>query len=40
MGQHNREVLAGILGLTDDALGELEAAGIIGTRPRMPSRKA
>jgi len=37
LGQHNTEVLSGILGLTQDELGDLEAAGIIGTRPRMPT---
>ncbi|MGE0621083.1 MAG: CaiB/BaiF CoA transferase family protein [Pseudomonadales bacterium] len=38
MGQHNREVLGGILGLSDDALAVLESQGVIGTKPRMPSR--
>ena len=33
LGQHNHEVLGGILGLTDDELAELEASGIVGTRP-------
>ena len=37
LGQHNTEVLSGILGLTMDELGDLEEAGIIGTRPRMPT---
>ena len=39
LGQHNREVLGGILGLDDERLSALEAEGIIGTRPRMPSRR-
>lgn len=33
LGQHNREILQGDLGLTDEELAELEAEGIIGTRP-------
>jgi crotonobetainyl-CoA:carnitine CoA-transferase CaiB-like acyl-CoA transferase len=33
LGQHNEEVLGGILGLTADELADLSAAGIIGTRP-------
>ncbi len=33
VGQHNAEVLTGILGLTKDDLDRLEAAGIIGTEP-------
>ena len=33
LGQHNREVLGSELGLTDDELAELEAKGVIGTRP-------
>ena len=32
LGQHNREVLAG-LGLTENEIAELEEAGIIGTAP-------
>jgi len=37
LGQHNNEVLKDLLGLDNDRLAELEAEGIIGTRPRMPS---
>jgi crotonobetainyl-CoA:carnitine CoA-transferase CaiB-like acyl-CoA transferase len=33
LGEHNREVLGGELGLTDDELADLEASGLIGTRP-------
>ncbi|MEX2254842.1 MAG: CoA transferase [Acidimicrobiia bacterium] len=33
LGEHNREVLGAELGLTDAELDELEAAGLIGTRP-------
>lgn len=36
MGQHNAEVLGGILGLDKASLAMLERRGIIGTRPRMP----
>ena len=33
LGQHNETVLSGILGLSADELRELEAEGVIGTRP-------
>jgi len=33
IGQHNQEVLCGILGLSPQELRELEAQGLIGTRP-------
>ncbi len=33
LGQHNREILAGQLGLTDEEITDLENAGVIGTRP-------
>jgi crotonobetainyl-CoA:carnitine CoA-transferase CaiB-like acyl-CoA transferase len=33
LGQHNEAVLGGILGLSSEALRELEAEGVIGTRP-------
>ena len=36
LGQHNRQVLGGLLGLSDEALTELEDTGIIGSRPVMP----
>ena len=35
LGEHNREILGGLLGLQDAELAELEASGIIGTRPRV-----
>jgi len=38
LGQHNREVLGGILGLADDELAGLESRGVIGSKPRMPTR--
>lgn len=40
LGQHNREVLGRLLGLSDETLAALEAEGVIGTRPRMPERSA
>ena len=34
LGQHNREVLAGILGLNDAEISDLQRQGVIGTKPR------
>jgi crotonobetainyl-CoA:carnitine CoA-transferase CaiB-like acyl-CoA transferase len=39
LGQHNEEVLGGVLGLSASELARLEDLGIIGTRPRMPNRR-
>ena len=36
LGQHNREVLSRLLHLTDAEIDELEAQGIVGTKPRLP----
>ena len=36
LGQHNREVLQGILGYSDGRYADLEQAGIIDTRPTQP----
>jgi crotonobetainyl-CoA:carnitine CoA-transferase CaiB-like acyl-CoA transferase len=33
LGQHNREILSGVLGLSDAEIDALEAEGVIGTRP-------
>jgi crotonobetainyl-CoA:carnitine CoA-transferase CaiB-like acyl-CoA transferase len=33
LGENNREILCGLLGLDDEEYAELEASGIIGTRP-------
>ena len=35
LGQHNREILTGLLGLTDAEVDDLEAQGIVGTKPRL-----
>ena len=37
LGRHNREVLHGMLGLSDDELARLASDGIIGTRPTAKS---
>ena len=34
LGQHNREILGGLLGLTDSEIEQLEADEVIGTRPK------
>jgi crotonobetainyl-CoA:carnitine CoA-transferase CaiB-like acyl-CoA transferase len=34
VGQHNREILSEILGMTDAEIGALQAAEVIGTRPK------
>ena len=36
LGQHNREVLGGILGLDDGEIDDLRREGVIGTKPRSP----
>ena len=33
LGQHNREILGGLLGLTGDEINALESDGVIGTKP-------
>jgi crotonobetainyl-CoA:carnitine CoA-transferase CaiB-like acyl-CoA transferase len=35
-GEHNREILCGLLGRPDSELAELEAAGVIGSAPVNP----
>lgn len=39
LGQHNEEILSGILQLTQTDIDRLREKGIIGTKPRMPSLK-
>ena len=36
LGQHNHEVLGGLLGLSDDELAALEEEGVIATKPNLP----
>jgi benzylsuccinate CoA-transferase BbsF subunit len=36
LGEHNREVLGGLLGLSDEELGALEEQGVIATAPNLP----
>ena len=41
LGEHNRAVLADMLGMSEDRVGALEESGVIGTRPvstRAPSQ--
>lgn len=33
LGQHNREVFGGLLGLNGDEIDSLESGGVIGTKP-------
>ena len=33
LGQHNREIFGGLLGLTGDEIDALESGGVIGTKP-------
>ena len=39
LGQHNSEVLGGILGLDDAEIADLQREGVIGTKPRSPEVK-
>jgi crotonobetainyl-CoA:carnitine CoA-transferase CaiB-like acyl-CoA transferase len=34
LGQHNRDILQGLLGVDDDTYASLEARGIVGERPK------
>lgn len=38
LGQHNREVLGGILGVDDSEIADLVREGVIGTKPQLPRR--
>ena len=39
MGQHNKLVLGELLGLKQSEMSELEDLGVIGTKPRLPSKR-
>lgn len=39
LGQHNREVLEGLLGLADSEIDALESSGVIGSEPTRASRR-
>jgi crotonobetainyl-CoA:carnitine CoA-transferase CaiB-like acyl-CoA transferase len=39
LGQHNAEVLQGLLGLDDALFDELARCGVIGNKPRMPTSR-
>jgi crotonobetainyl-CoA:carnitine CoA-transferase CaiB-like acyl-CoA transferase len=39
LGQHNQEVLSGVLGLTDEEIAQLERDEIIGTAATMPKKR-
>ena len=38
LGQHNEEILKTVLGIEDEEITRLESMGVIGNRPRMPSK--
>lgn len=38
LGEHNEEILKTVLGLEDEDVSRLETLGVIGNRPRMPSK--
>jgi crotonobetainyl-CoA:carnitine CoA-transferase CaiB-like acyl-CoA transferase len=38
LGQHNRQVFGGLLGLSDEELARLESQGVIGTKPAFAAR--
>ena len=38
LGEHNEEILKTVLGLEDEEVTRLESLGVIGNRPRMPSK--
>ena len=38
LGEHNEEILKTVLGIEDEEITRLESMGVIGNRPRMPSK--